>query len=115
LADYLDLVPSNFRANSREFVAKKIAPAHFRNLNFQNLSKPIYFRPLLIKTPPQSFKTILKLYHFLTLFVRIFFFLRFRAVAKSRSISALACLGEVPILFVGTKTGATSVNKFFIV
>jgi hypothetical protein len=70
-------------------VAKKITPAHFRNPNFQNLSKPIYFRPLLIKTPPQSFKTIPKLYYFLTLFIRIFFFLRFRAVPLSRSISAL--------------------------
>jgi hypothetical protein len=85
LREYFGFVASNFRANPRKFVAKKIAPAHFRNLNFQNLSKPIYFRQLLIKTTPESFKTIPKLYYFLTLFIRIFFFLRFCAVASSSS------------------------------
>jgi len=62
-------------------VAKKIEPAHFRNPNFQNRPKVAFSILLLIKTTPFLIKTTPKPYYFLTLFVRIFYFLRFRASA----------------------------------
>jgi len=78
-------------------VAKKIEPAHSCNPNFQNLSKVVFSILFLIKTTPFFIKTIPKPYYFLTLFIRIFFFLRFRAGGKKYCIkkSDQSCYSSV--------------------
>jgi len=67
---------------------KKTTASALPQPNFQNPSKPIFFRSLLIKTTPFFIKTIPKLYYFLTLFDGFFFILRFRADAFSQKNSA---------------------------
>jgi len=74
--------------------------------NIENLTKVTKTIPLLIKTLPFLIKTIPKPYYFLTLFVRIFHFLRFCAVAKSRSFSAL--------MQVHFRTNSAHLRKLFL-
>jgi hypothetical protein len=62
------------KKNQQRISAKRI---------FKNLTKPTKTIPLLTKTTLKPHHFLPKPYHFLTLFVRIFHFLRFRAAAKS--------------------------------
>jgi len=71
-------------AKSMPIRNKKTTTSALPQPNFQNLPKVAFSTPFLIKTTPLFIKTIPKPYYFLTLFVRIFYFLRFRASAFSQ-------------------------------
>jgi hypothetical protein len=88
-----------------KLVAGGCSSAHSCNPNFQNLSKVAFSTLFLIKTTPFLIKTISKLYYFLTLFIRIFHFLRFCAVAFSRQFSAPA---QPPFTYLNTQARSAS-------
>ena len=78
--------------------------------NIQNLTKVTKTTPLLIKTTPESFKTIPKPYYFLTLFDRIYRFLRFCDVASSRQTQRTYA---TPILLIQSRQIGTKLIIFF--